>query len=107
MDSNNTKYISANKTKYFDAILGLAVELRKRNIPFILRDAYEGYQIVGYNPTTKEYDWDVAIHDVTYGSNRGLLEGCGTPFENDYDGVMGDLTVEDALDLIVKYYSNK
>ena len=106
MDFNSAK-VTTNTAKYFDAILGLAIALREHNIPFTFRNAYEGYQIVGYNPTTKESDWDVAIHDGTYGSNRGLLEGYGTPFANEYDEVMGDLTVEDALDLIVKYYSNR
>lgn len=106
MDFNSVK-VTTNTAKYFDAILGLAVELRNHNIPFTFRNVYEGYQIVGYNPITKEYDWDVAIHDGTYGSNRGLLEGCGIPFKTEYDNVMGDLTVENALDLIVKYYSNR
>lgn len=103
MDFNSVN-VSANNTKYFDAILGLAMELRKHDIPFSFRNVYEGYQIVGYNPLTNEYAWDVAIHDGTYGANRGLLEGCGIPFTTEFDDVIGDLTVEDALELILKYY---
>lgn len=82
---------------YKERIDLIATCLSRLNIPFEMRSLYEGWQIL--------CPWadnaDVAAHDGTYGTARGMVESYGFPWD---EGDVSVLTPEEAADRIIVYW---
>ena len=85
--------------KYRYEITKLAQELAFRGIPFVLRELYDGYQIlVEYG----KLDFDAICHRGSYGHDDGLLEIMGTIVDVDYDEVEGYLSAKEIIERVDK-----
>lgn len=103
------------RKEYLGEIKKLAIGLMERGIQFEFRNAFEGYQILVYEPTGNPghpYDisgmlirkWDAVIHDGSYGHEVGKLEIMGDLVDKTMtdDSVEGWLTAEEILERVDK-----
>lgn len=89
-------------SKYCEPILRLANLCSAEGIPFVVRPAFDGLQLVCPNPDV--WDFDVICHGGSYGHEQGLLEVMGAICNAYDDDVEGYLDVEEVFERIKKYY---
>jgi hypothetical protein len=90
-------------TKFGFQILRLGSMLQSANIPFELRDCWEGYQIC--YPSKEECISDAVCHAGSYGHEKGLLEMMGLIDEEEVgDSVEGWLTAEQVFERWQKHW---
>ena len=87
--------------KYYQPVMRLADLCEKEGIPFVVRRAFDGLQLVC--PNLDVWDFDIVCHRGSYGHEQGLLEAMGA-ICNTYDDVEGYLDVEEVFKRIKKYY---
>lgn len=84
-------------------ILRLCSMLQAANIPFELRDCWDGYQVC--YPTKEVCVSDVVCHGGSYGHQQGLLEIMGLVDEEEVgDSVEGWLTAEQVFERWRKHW---
>ena len=90
-------------TKFKFQILRLGSMLQAADIPFELREYYDGYQIC--YPYKQNCISDVVCHSGTYGHEKGLLEMMGLVDEEEVgDSVEGWLTAEQVFERWQKHW---
>ena len=90
-------------TKFKFQILRLGSMLQAANIPFELRDCWEGYQIC--YPSIANCISDAVCHGFSYGHEKGLLEIMGLVNEEEVgDSVEGWLTAEQVFERWQKHW---
>lgn len=90
-------------TKFKFELLRLASMLQAANIPFEIRDCWEGYQIC--YPCIEERISDAVCHGFSYGHEQGLLEIMGLVNEEEVgDSVEGWLTAEQVFERWHKHW---
>ena len=88
--------------KYYQPIIRLANLCEKEHIPFVVRQAFDGLQLVC--PSLEKWELDVICHRGSYGHEHGLLEVMGAICNAYDDDVEGYLTVEEVFERIKEYY---
>lgn len=90
--------------KYQEHIYKLSYMLSTAGIPHVLRDVYDGYQII--YPSEENRVGDAVCHSYSYGHKQNLLEvmGLGICKKNNGDDVIGWLTAEDAFKYFERQY---
>lgn len=90
----------------YKEIFRLKEMLEKKNIPFIFRNIFDGFQIC--YPDIKNRVCSVIEHEGSYGHNQDLLEIMGllTDGETD-DDVLGYLNAENVFERIRKHYKEQ
>lgn len=90
-------------TKFKFQILRLGSMLQAANIPFEIRDCWDGYQIC--YPFREECVSDAICHSGSYGHQQGLLEIMGLVNEEEVgDEVEGYLTAEQVFERWQKHW---
>ena len=91
--------------KYYQPIMRLADLCEREGIPFVVRPAFDGLQLVC--PELETWDFDVICHRGSYGHEQGLLEVMGAICNSVDDDVEGYLSVEEVFERIKKYYKKE
>lgn len=82
--------------KYANVILTLANRCIENNIPVKIVTLFDGLQV--------RFPWsdgDLICHQYSYGANRGCVESCGCPWDEDD---VTCLTVDEAIKKISEWY---
>lgn len=98
----------AEKVEKYSAIHFLAEELEAKGIPFHFKllPAQGGFQIL--YPKENSVVCSIIEHNFSRGHEENLLEiyGLNEKAERNFDDVIGNLTVEEVLEIIQKDYNN-
>lgn len=89
--------------KTYNEIFRLKEMLEKKNIPFIFRGLFDGFQIC--YPDVKNKVCSVIEHVGSYGHEQDLLEIMGLLADEETDDdVLGYLTAENVFERICKHH---
>lgn len=98
----------AEKVVKYSAIYNLAACLETKEIPFHFKQLPEqgGFKIL--YPAENSVVCSIVEHDFSWGSEENLLEiyGLNEKGERNFDEAIGNLTVEEVLEIIEKDYNN-
>lgn len=98
----------AKKVQKYSAIHYLAAELEEKEIPFHFKQLPEqgGFQIL--YPKENSVVCSIVEHDFSRGHEENLLEifGLNEKGERNFDDAIGNLNVEEVLEIIQKDYNN-
>lgn len=97
----------AKKVVQYSAIHLLASELEEKEIPFCFKQMPEkgGFQIL--YPGENSVECSIVEHDFSEGHEENLLEifGINEKGERNFDDTIGNLTIEEVLEIIQKNYN--
>lgn len=98
----------AKKVQKYSAIHYLAAELEEKEIPFHFKQLPEqgGFQIL--YPAENSVVCSIVEHDFSRGHEENLLEiyGLNEKGERNFDDAIGNLTIEEVLEIIQKDFNN-
>lgn len=94
MDMFNLFHEFTRELDFTREFLPLLAKLSLKGVHYTISECNKGYRI------NFDDGSDVALNELTYGCEKGLLEGYGGVFVNSEDTVTGHLTADDVIRML-------